>query len=255
MTLLHHNLHQSERGQKSMFRLVMQYHKKIWLAELSDNKGKAIILLANIPIQTLLWLIAMSMSEYMPIVALAANGALLSIMAVYRFPYQIAPLDLQHLIAFPCRTTDKWKAFAVTETIATFSILVPIFILQLAFAKSSFCMTIANMVLLYVIFASVFVNGRFMWTRHKIKSHVTTFVATIGMSSIVLCINYHEKSARGAILYKLNTLYLEHELSVFIALSVIAVAAAIASAKAFRHICTTYPFRKPELLQRLKRKP
>lgn len=237
-----------------MLKLFISYHKKIWRAELSENKSKAIILFANIPIQTSLWLIAMSMSGYMPIVALAANGALLSIMAVYRFPYQMAPLDLQHLIAFPYHTTNKWKAYAVTETIATFSILVPIFILQLAFGKSSVCMILANMLLIYVIYASMFINGRFMWTRNKSRSHITTFIGALGMAPIILCINHHENTTRGAILCKLNALYLQHELSVFIALSFIAIAATIISAKTFGHICTTYPFRKPELLQRLKRK-
>lgn len=237
-----------------MVRFIVHHYLKIWKIEINDNSKKTIFLAIGMILQLALWLIAMATTDFMPLAAIFAIGASVCTIAEFRIPQHLTPLDPQHIVALPCSTGLKWTALIIAE--AQFYILILFFILglQLYFCNSTNWLTVANLLLFWAFYIFISVFGLVVWTRNKKLSNRTIIAQIVGFTPILLCVNYHENSTRGAILHKLNTLYLEHELLVFVALSFIAIAATIISAKAFDHICTTYPFRKPELLQRLKRK-
>lgn len=244
----------SYHGFFSMVRFIVHHYLKIWKIEITDNNSKTIFLAIGLILQLALWLIAMATTDFIPLAAIFAIGASVCTIAEFRIPQHLLPLDPQHIVALPCSTGLKWTALIIAE--AQFYILILFFILglQLYFCNSTNWLTVANLLLFWAFYIFISVFGLVVWTRNKKLSNITIIAQLVGFTPILLCVNLYENTTRGAILCKLNALYLEHELSVFIALSFIAIAATIISAKTFGHICTTYPFRKPELLQRLKRK-
>lgn len=254
MTLLCRNKQQVEHGQKSVVGLLVLQYLKLGREARLQERFKALILNGNIVIHTIWWITLMVCTDFMPITALAAIGAILSIGAEYRFPLHLAPLDLQHIIAYPFSTREKWLGYSIAETILTIAILIIIACLQLIFGDVPSMLTVANMAMIFTFYMFIFVNGRLIWTRNKKLSYTTVFIAFIGMLPLLLFIGYNGKNTRSIWIDKLNALYIEHELGVFVALCAITIASGILSFLAFRHICTTYPFRHPELVQRLNRK-
>ena len=244
----------SYQGFFSMVRFIIQHYLKIWKIEITDNISKTLFLAFGIIMQLAVWLLAWVTTDFMPLAAIFAIGASVCTIAEFRIPQHLTPLDPQHIVALPCSMGLKWTALIIAEAQLYILILFFILGLQLYFCNSTNWLTVANILLFWAFYIFISVFGLVVWTRNKKLSNITIIAQLVGFTPILLCVNHHENTTRGAILCKLNSLYLDHELSVFIGLLVIAVASAIVSAKAFQHICTTYPFRKPELLQRLKRK-
>lgn len=237
-----------------MVRFIVHHYLKIWKIEITDNSSKTLFLTFGIIMQLTVWLLAWVTTDFMPLAAIFTIGASVCTIAEFRIPQHLLPLDPQHIVALPCSMGLKWTALIIAEAQFYILILFLILGLQLFFSNTTNWLTVANILLFWAFYIIISVFGLVVWTRNKRLSYITIIAQIIGFTPILLCVNYYENTTRGAILCKLNALYLQHELSVFIALSFIAIAATIISAKTFGHICTTYPFRKPELLQRLKRK-
>ena len=243
----------SRCGRNAAVRVIMLYHIKSWTAAARNNPSRLILSLLAFCTYTLWWCSTIAAVDYMPIAFLCAVISITQIMQIFRFPQLLCPIDLQHIAVVPLSNRKKWMCYFSIDT-ATF-IAMPAIILIMSSVHGINILLMINIILTYVCCTMLFESARLTWSRNIKLAKIIGLTWPLGIAfTIPFSGHIGERSFFINFVSSCNALYMQHELHTCTALAAMTIISAIISIRAFRHICATYPFRKPELMQRLKRK-